>query len=250
MLWIDIIKNIAFNLSCGLIFSAILLVIFYISYRTVVVGAASPFSHAIIGAANTVHTRSYEHRVDSKMGHYRELTEKTDIISTVVPLILVVIVAYLFYNQLLFFAVVGTGSMEPTLMTGDLVLIQNVDAEPQIGDIIMFDTDSVPIPVIHRVHSVSEQGFKTKGDAVAGSRTDDWVVSDDQVCGEAVEIGGEPIVIRSFGRYFIEDVQDGETYTKYGREYGFVKKFVQSVKSLGLVIFIVCILMYILSAKR
>ncbi len=249
MLWIDIIKNIAFNLSWGLIFSAILLVIFYTSYRTVVAGGVPPFSHAIIGAANAVHTRSYEHRVDSKLGHYRELTEKTDIISTVVPLIIVVIVAYLFYNQLLFFAVVGSGSMEPTLMTGDLVMIQNIDAEPQIGDIVMFETSAVTIPVIHRVHSVSERGFRTKGDA-AGSRADDWVVSDDQVCGEAVEIGGEPIVIRSFGRYFIEDVPDGETYTKYGREYGFVKKLVQSVKSLGLVIFIVCILMYILSAKR
>jgi len=250
MLWLDIIKNIAFNLSCGLLFSAILLVIFYTSYRTVVAGATPPLSHAIAGAANAVHTRSYEHRVNSKLGHYRELTEKTDTLSTVVPLIIVVIIAYLFYNQLLFFAVVGSGSMEPTLMTGDLVLIQNIDCEPQIGDIIMFDTNSVMIPVIHRVYSVSEQGFRTKGDAVAGSRTDDWVVLDDQVCGEGVEIGGEPIVIRSFGRYFIEEAADGETYTKYGKEYGFVKKFVQSVRSLGLVIFIVCILMYILSAKR
>jgi len=248
MLWIDIIKNIAFNLSCGLIFSAILFVIFYASYRTVVAGGEPPFSHAIVGAANTVHTRSYKNRVNSKLEHYRELTEKTSIISMVVPLIIVVIVAYLFYAQLLFFTVVITGSMEPTLMTGDLVLIQNIDCEPQIGDIIRFNTNTVTLPVIHRVSGVSEQGFRTKGDA--RSRADDWVVSDDQVCGEAVEIGGEPVVIRSFGRYFIEEVQDGGTYTKYGREYGFVKKLVQSVRSLGLVIFIVCILMYILSAKR
>lgn len=248
MLWIDIIKNIAFNLSCGLIFSAILLVIFYASYRTVVAGGEPPFSHAIVGAANAMHTRSYKNRVDSKLGHYRELTEKTSIASTVVPLIIVIIVAYLFYNQLLFFAVVGSGSMEPTLMTGDLVLIQNIDAEPQIEDIVMFDTNSVMVPVIHRVYSVSEQGFRTRGDAKPIA--DDWLVLDDQVRGTAVEIGGEPIVIRSFGRYFIEEVPDGETYTKYGREYGFVKKLVQSVKSLGLVIFIVCILMYILSAKR
>jgi len=76
-------------------------------------------------------------------------------------------------------------------------------------------------------------------------------VSDDQIRGEAVIIGGKPVVIKRLGEYFIESAAEGSgAYTKYGKEYGFVKKLVQSVKSLGLVIFLVCILLYIFSAKE
>ena len=249
MLWIDIIKDIIYTIAYGLIFSAILAAIFYASYQGVVRGRSSRLQHRIIDVAKTVHTRSYNNRVDAKMRRYREVTAKTGIISTVVPLIVVVVFAYLFYNQILFFAVVGSGSMEPTLMTGDLVLIQNIHADPQIEDIIMFKTNTVMIPVIHRVVGVSGRGFKTKGDA--RKRADDWIVSNDQIRGEAVIIGDKPVVITTFGEYFIESAAEGSgMYTKYGKEYGFVKKLVQSVKSLGLVIFIVCILLYLFSAKE
>lgn len=247
MLWIDIIKNIIYNLSYGLIFSAILAALFYASYRTVVRGGQSQF-HKLVDIANAINMRSYKNRVDAKLKHYREATEKTGIISTMIPVIIVVVVAYLFYNQMIFFAVIGTGSMEPALMTGDLVLIQNIHTEPQTGDIIMFKTNTVLIPVIHRVVGVSRSGFRTKGDA--RKRTDDWIVSEDQIRGKAVVIGGKPVVVKTFGEYFIEDAREGGMYTKYGREYGFVKELVQSVKSLGLVIFFVCVLMYLLSAKR
>jgi len=249
MLWIDIIKNIIYTTSHGLIFSAILATIFYASYQAVVRGRSSRLQHKIIDVANVMHTRSYNNRVDAKLRRYREVTAKTGIISTMVPLIVVMVFAYLFYNQILFFAVVGSGSMEPTLMTGDLVLIQNIHAEPQTGDIIMFKTPTVMIPVIHRVVGVSGSGFKTKGDA--RKRADDWVVSDDQIRGEAVIVSGKPVVIKRLGEYFIESAAEGSgAYTKYGKEYGFVKKLVQSVKSLGLVIFLVCILLYIFSAKE
>ncbi|MEA1907396.1 MAG: signal peptidase I [Euryarchaeota archaeon] len=245
MLWIDIILNILRNIASGMVFSIILAAIFYTSYRTVVRG--EPF-HKLVNVANAANTRVYNDRVGAKMRHYRETTKQAGIISTMVPLIIVVIAAYLFCSQTLFFAVVGTGSMEPTLMTGDLVLIQDIHVVPQVGDILRFEVNTVPIPVVHRVVSVSERGVKTKGDAVG--RADDWTVPGDQICGKVVVIGGNPIVIKSFGSYFIEDVSDGGMYTKYGREYGFVKQLVQSIKSFGLIIFFLCILMYILSVKR
>ena len=51
-------------------------------------------------------------------------------------------------------------------------------------------------------------------------------------------------------RYIHAAAEGSGAYTKYGKEYGFVKKLVQSVKSLGLVIFLVRILLYIFSAKE
>jgi len=243
MLWIEIIRNILRDIAFGMVFSVILAAIFYTSYRTVVKG--EPF-HKLVNVVNAANARVYNGRVDARMRHYREVAKEVGIISTMLPLLIVVIVAYLLCSQIIFFAVVGTGSMEPTLMTGDLVLIQDIHVIPQVGDILRFTTNSVPIPVVHRVVGVSEIGVKTKGDA---GQADDWTVLGDQICGKVVVIGGNPIVIKSFGSYFIEDVSDGGMYTKYGREYGFVKKLVQSIKSFGLIIFFLCILMYILSVK-
>ena len=245
MLWIEIILNILRNIASGTVFSIILTAIFYASYRTVIKG--EPF-HKLVNVANTANTRAYNNRVDAKMRHYRETTKEASILGAMVLLSIVLIVAYLLYSQTIFFAVVGSGSMEPTLMTGDLVLVQDIQVIPQVGDILMFKTNSVLIPVVHRVVSVSERGIKTKGDA--RGRADDWTVPEDQICGKVVVIGGNPIVIKSFGNYFIEDVSDGGMYTKYGREYGFVKQLVQSIKSFGLIIFFLCILMYILSVTR
>ncbi|RZN37863.1 MAG: signal peptidase I [Methanosarcinales archaeon] len=245
MLWIEIILNILRNIASGTVFSIILAAIFYASYRTVIKG--EPF-HKLVNIANAANTRAHNNRVDAKMRHYRETAKEASILGAIILLSIVLIVAYLLYSQTIFFAVVGTGSMEPTLMTGDLVLIQDIHVIPQVGDILRFEIPKVTIPVVHRVVSVSERGIKTQGDAIG--RADSWTVPEDQICGKVVVIGGNPIVIKSFGKYFIEDVSDGGMYTKYGREYGFVKQLVQSIKSFGLIIFFLCILMYILSVTR
>ncbi|MCK4810925.1 MAG: signal peptidase I, partial [Methanosarcinales archaeon] len=172
MLWIEIIRNILCNIASGMVFSIILAAIFYTSYRTVVKGEPLP---KLVNVANAANARVYNNRVDAKIRYYRETTKATGIISTMIPLIIVVIFAYLFYSQTVFFAVVGSGSMEPTLVTGDLVLIQDIHVNPQVGDILMFETNSVLIPVIHRAVSVSERGVRTQGDA--RRRADDWTVS-------------------------------------------------------------------------
>ena len=62
-------------------------------------------------------------------------------------------------------AIVLSGSMEPEIPTGSLCLI-NTDAdidEIQEGDIIAFTSGTMA--VTHRVLTVTEEGFQTKGDA-------------------------------------------------------------------------------------
>jgi signal peptidase I len=70
-----------------------------------------------------------------------------------------------------------SGSMQPTIMVGDLVLVQPIAAtEARVGDIVTFDApDREGITITHRVTEVTDAGtqldFVTKGDAnSAGER--------------------------------------------------------------------------------
>ena len=63
------------------------------------------------------------------------------------------------------FVVVQSGSMEPTIMTGDLAIIE-VNKSPSTatkGDVILFE-DSRGRVTLHRIVGKSERGFITKGD--------------------------------------------------------------------------------------
>lgn len=65
--------------------------------------------------------------------------------------------------------IVRSGSMEPTIMTGSVVLIHPV-ATYQVGDIITFGADTATrIPTTHRIVATEEFNghvqFRTKGDA-------------------------------------------------------------------------------------
>jgi signal peptidase I len=70
-------------------------------------------------------------------------------------------------------ATVMSGSMEPTINTGDVVLLKRVTSPPKLGDIIYVRVPETarrrygyPPQVIHRVFSISPKGeITTKGDA-------------------------------------------------------------------------------------
>jgi len=70
--------------------------------------------------------------------------------------------------------VVKSGSMEPVLSRGDVIIIENVSSEnikadPVNGDIIVFYKPGTNVLIVHRaIHKVKE-GFITKGDANVGS---------------------------------------------------------------------------------
>lgn len=84
---------------------------------------------------------------------------------------------------------VMSGSMEPTIMTGDVVValpIAPLEARP--GDIISFNDPNRGVLVTHRVRSVRRSGakvnFVTKGDA--NNATERWAVGADGDIARAV----------------------------------------------------------------
>jgi signal peptidase len=68
-------------------------------------------------------------------------------------------------------SVIYSGSMNPTLGVGDVVIITEIDiSDIDIGDIIQYEKEDMNIPIIHRVQEIKEfeegsKYFITKGDA-------------------------------------------------------------------------------------
>ncbi|AAZ11435.1 signal peptidase type I, putative [Trypanosoma equiperdum] len=65
--------------------------------------------------------------------------------------------------------VVLSGSMEPFMFRGDLLVLHNI-GEPTMGDVVVFSLPNRTIPIVHRVHRIRllEDGvtrlYLTKGD--------------------------------------------------------------------------------------
>jgi len=79
---------------------------------------------------------------------------------------------------------VFTGSMETAIPVGSVVLIKPVDPETlKIGDVICF-TLSEPTTITHRIFSITDEGFITKGDA--NEDPDQWTVKKENVIGIVV----------------------------------------------------------------
>ena len=77
---------------------------------------------------------------------------------------------------------VFTGSMEPAIPVGSVVLIKPVDPETlKIGDIICFQF-SEPKSITHRIVSITNEGFITKGEA--NEDPDQWTVKKENVIGK------------------------------------------------------------------
>ena len=153
-------------------------------------------------------------------------------------LITTLLFAFILYNYL-FFTVPISNSMRPTFEAGDLVLMQKFDTEPHEGDIIMFGMAMIGKDQIitHRVYSVTAEGVKTKGDA---SPVDSWTLPPEQIYAKAITIGGQAIVIKSVGTYFL----DAQVSSTYASEFGFIQALARGGKQLGLLIFVICLVAY------
>ena len=80
---------------------------------------------------------------------------------------------------------VYTGSMEPALPVGSVVVIKPVNPETlKIGDIICFKLSEPTTTVTHRLFNITSEGFITKGDA--NEDPDQWTVKKENVMGKAV----------------------------------------------------------------
>ncbi|MEM0095693.1 MAG: signal peptidase I [Candidatus Bathyarchaeia archaeon] len=83
---------------------------------------------------------------------------------------------------------VYTGSMEPAIPVGSIVVIKPVNPETlKIGDIICFKIGSESTTTVtHRIINITANGFITKGDA--NEDPDWWVVKKENVVGKVIAI--------------------------------------------------------------
>jgi signal peptidase len=79
--------------------------------------------------------------------------------------------------------VVLSGSMEPALSPGDVVIV-DASVPVKIGDVITYRTGADTVPTTHRVVGVQDSGYETKGDA--NENADAGVVGPEAVIGRVV----------------------------------------------------------------
>lgn len=97
-------------------------------------------------------------------------TKKILQLGTIGGLILAVAIFMLFYRPVLLagdthYLVVRTGSMEPTIPAGSVVVIKPVDPNKlQRDEIICFKRSELQL-ITHRIIDITDEGFRTKGDA-------------------------------------------------------------------------------------
>lgn len=82
------------------------------------------------------------------------------------------------------FEPVLSGSMEPAIPVGSIVMIKPMDTESlRIGDVICYRASDAML-VTHRITEISETGFVTKGDA--NEEIDQKIVNQKDVVGSVV----------------------------------------------------------------
>ena len=176
------------------------------------------------------------------MGTFRNNFKKSHTIKiTLITIISTLCVAFLLYNYI-FFTVPISDSMRPTFIKGDLILMQKYDTEPHEGDIIMFEIAYLGKKnqvITHRIHSITPDGVKTKGDA--NGAVDSWILSPERIYAKAITINEIPIVLKSVGHYFL----DTQISTTYAKEFGFMQSLAKGGKQFGLLIFVICIVGYL-----
>lgn len=106
-------------------------------------------------------------------------------------------------DEFLFIGYVETISMEPTINAGDgyVSLPSLFTTSPSQGDLIIFESREGDADMtVHRIESVSEDGFITRGDnnIATDQEGGEPVVTPEQVVGKPVTIGGSPITIPGY----------------------------------------------------
>jgi signal peptidase I len=231
-----------YNHEAVLIAFFTLCLLFYISYKY---KGIIPYSVNYICKKCSSH--DHEKSIREHLKLYRRSADRQKILPTLIPLIITVAVSYIILNKILFFAIITSGSMSPTLEVKDLVLMQDLKIDTGKGDIIMFETKEANMPVIHRVYSVKENVIRTKGDA--SQLVDEWVLDKNQIKGKAILFQGKPIIIKNLGVYLLYN-PDEIRITNYGSEIYRISQIVKNFKKLGLLIFIICVSIYIITNFR
>ena len=118
-------------------------------------------------------------------------------IATYIVIILIGIVVAQHMN------VVVSGSMEPVMYRGDIVIVDQNPSSVQVGDIVVYKATWVNEDVIHRVKEI----YKTSnGSTYLITKGDNNPVADpypvqypDQVVSKVVSINNQPLIIPKIG---------------------------------------------------
>lgn len=186
-----------------------------------------------------------EGKINATMNAYHEHAQKFRLQKVLLPIAITLFIAYILSAHLFFFAIVTSGSMEPTFKKGDLVFMQNILIQPKVGDIIIFPdpqknvVSNKPVTVTHRIIEMKGDTIRTKGDS--NPRADSWKINKKEVMGKAFIIGSNPLVLKDLGRYFLLDF----TTEQYTEEYLAIARTIQNMRTLGLMIFFVCLAVYL-----
>ena len=91
----------------------------------------------------------------------------------ILTIILVSVLAYRVTGHVTPLLTVKSGSMEPALHVGDVILMEPADPHDiQVGDVIIFYKPGTNQLIVHRVVRKTQQGLYTRGDANPG--IDPW----------------------------------------------------------------------------
>ena len=125
--------------------------------------------------------------------------EKKLISKELLVYIVIIIIALVFTHHM---NVVASKSMEPTLYTGDIVLINYNPSSIQVGDIVVYHAIWFPEPVIHRVIAKqeltnNETVYITKGDN--NPVQDPYPIYSQQVISKVITLNNKPILIPKIG---------------------------------------------------
>ncbi len=191
-----------------------------------------------------------EGKINATMNAYHEHAQKPKLQKVLLPIAITLFIAYILSAHLLFFAIVTSGSMEPTFKKGDLVFMQDILIQPKVGDIIIFPdpqknvVSNKPVTVTHRIIEMQGDTIRTKGDN--NPTTDSWKINKKEVIGKAFVIGSNPVVLKDLGKYFLLDFRTDQ----YTEEYLAIAKTIQNMRTMGLMIFFVCLAMYLFLSIR
>ena len=121
---------------------------------------------------------------------------------------IILIIAVLIVAQHL--NVVVSGSMEPVMYRGDIVVLEQADLlgfhefnvdDIEVGDIVVYVTPHHDGPIIHRVIEINQVNdttlYKIKGDN--NKVADPYWVTQGQIKSRVVTINGQPVIIPKIG---------------------------------------------------
>ena len=125
-------------------------------------------------------------------------------IAVYIVLIILVLIAAQHLN------VVVSGSMEPVMYRGDIVVLQQANilgfhefdtSDIKVGDIVVYDAAWHEGPVIHRVIEIGQINgttvYKIKGDN--NNAVDPYYVTEGQIMSRVLTYNGQPLIIPKIG---------------------------------------------------